>query len=89
MPRYAGTAELDWTGSGIDASVLARAQTGAPDYYGRVGGFTVVEASAGYALTRQVRLTLRVENLLDRHYQEAFGYGEPGRSAYVGVAVRY
>ena len=55
----------------------------------RIGGFTVAELNGGYALTERVKLTLRVENLLDRHYEVAYGYGEPGRSAYVGVALKY
>jgi vitamin B12 transporter len=40
-------------------------------------------------LTDKVALTARIENLGDEHYQQVFGYGEPGRSAYVGVRLRY
>jgi vitamin B12 transporter len=29
-----------------------------------------------------------VENLTDPHYQETYGYGEPGRAVYVGVKLR-
>jgi vitamin B12 transporter len=89
VPRHSGSAGLDWSGGKADAAALVRAQSGAPDVNGRVRSFAVVELSGGYALTHQVRLTLRVENLLDAHYQQAFGYGEPGRSAYLGVALRY
>ena len=88
-PRHAGTLGLDWTGGRLQLAALARAQTGSPDANGRAKGFTVVEASGGYALSKAVRLTLRIENLFDRHYQVAYGYGEPGRSAYAGLALRY
>ena len=33
-------------------------------------------------------LTLRVENLFDRRYQEVLGYGEAGLSAYIGISFR-
>ena len=89
VPRWSGTAGLDWTGGKAEAGILARAQTGVRSGSARIGGFTVAELNGGYALTERVKLTLRVENLLDRHYEVAYGYGEPGRSAYVGVALKY
>jgi len=52
-------------------------------------GFVTANLNAAYALTDKVALTARIENLGDEHYQQVFGYGEPGRSAYVGVRLRY
>jgi vitamin B12 transporter len=69
--------------------VLLRAQSGAPDSFGRLKGFAVAEVSGAYALSDRARFTLRLENLFDAAYQQAFGYGEPGRSAYAGVSLRY
>ena len=34
-------------------------------------------------------ITVWIENLTDEGYQQVFGYGEPGRSAYVGLRLRY
>jgi len=52
-------------------------------------GFVAANLSGSYALTEQVTLTGRIENLMDEGYQQVFGYGEPGRSAYVGLRLRY
>ena len=89
VPRHSGSLGLDWTGARLQAAALARAQSGAPDTGGRIKGFTTVELSGSYRLSTRARLTLRVENLFDRHYQAAYGYGEPGRSAYAGVSLAY
>ena len=51
-------------------------------------GFTVANLTGSYELTRHVTLTARVENLANAHYEEAYGYGEPGRSAYLGIRFR-
>jgi vitamin B12 transporter len=40
-------------------------------------------------VTSSVSLTARIDNLADRHVQQVFGYGEPGRSGYVGIRLRY
>jgi outer membrane cobalamin receptor len=37
-------------------------------------------------LTRHVSLSLRVENLGNTHYEQAYGYGEPGRMALIGLS---
>lgn len=48
-------------------------------------GFAVWSAAAQLELTRELALRVRAENLLDRRYQEVFGYGTPGASGYVGL----
>ena len=48
-------------------------------------GFTVADLAAGYAVTDRVRFTARIENLTDQAYQEAFGFGQPGRAVYAGL----
>jgi len=47
--------------------------------------YTVVNLTGRYMLTPSVSLTARVDNLLDRQYQTAYGYNQAGRAAYVGV----
>jgi vitamin B12 transporter len=93
VPEHAGSATLGWTGDRLSGALTVRAEGDQDDS----GGFsTVVRESfvtanlnAAYALTDKVALTARIENLGDEHYQQVFGYGEPGRSAYVGVRLRY
>jgi vitamin B12 transporter len=51
-------------------------------------GFTVANLTGSYDVTKHLTLTARVENLGDTHYEEAYGFGEPGRSVYVGFKFR-
>ena len=50
--------------------------------------FTLVNLNATYDLNRHLQLFGRVENLLDRNYQEVFTFDTPGRAAYGGVRVK-
>ena len=47
--------------------------------------YTLVNLSGSYQVGEGVELTGRVENLLDEEYEEAAGYGTPGRAAYLGL----
>ena len=50
-------------------------------------GFTVVDAGASWRVTPHVEIFGRGLNLLDRQYEEAFGYPAPGRLGMVGLRV--
>ncbi len=50
-----------------------------------LGKYAVLDLTASYAVSPQVKLFGRIENLLDRDYETAFGYRQPGRGAFVGV----
>ena len=93
VPEHAGSATLGWTGDRLSGALTVRAE-GDQDDSGGFGtvvrdGFVTANLNAAYALTDNVTLTARVENLADEHYQQVFGYGEPGRSGYVGIRLRY
>ncbi len=88
VPAHSGSASLEWNGLGADASLTVRAQSGSADVYGRTRSFAVADLTASYVLNAHVRLTGRIENLTNAHYQEAFGYGEPGIGAFVGIRLR-
>jgi len=51
----------------------------------KLDAYTLVNLNARYSLTSEVTLTARIDNLFDSQYQTAYGYNQPGRSAYVGV----
>jgi vitamin B12 transporter len=36
-------------------------------------------------MSRNLKLFGRIRNMLDEEYEEAGGYGTPGRSAYFGI----
>ncbi|WP_051340443.1 TonB-dependent receptor plug domain-containing protein [Azospirillum halopraeferens] len=50
-----------------------------------LSAYTLVNLAASYRLTDTVTVFGRVENLLDREYQEVWTYGTPGRAGYVGL----
>ncbi|MBP2227867.1 vitamin B12 transporter [Azospirillum agricola] len=49
--------------------------------------YTLVNLAGSYRLTEQVDVFARVENLFDRHYEEVWTYGAPGRAGYVGLRL--
>lgn len=54
----------------------------------RVDGHTVVNLRGSYAVTENVEVFGRVENLFNEHYEVVYSYGTPGRSAYAGLRVK-
>jgi len=92
-PAHSGSATLFWERGLWDAALTVRAESDQRDVAGfgaaTRDGFVTADLAVGYDLNRRVRLTARIENLTDAHYQEAFGYGQPGLSGYVGVRLRY
>lgn len=93
VPEHAGSATLGWSGDRLSAALTVRAEGDQDDSDGFApvvrDGFVVANLTGSWALTEQVTLTARVENLTDEAHQQVFGYGEPGRSAYVGLRLRY
>lgn len=51
--------------------------------------YIVVNVTAGYDLTPNVRATARVVNLFDRDYSDVWGYASEGRTGYVGLQARW
>jgi len=89
VPEHAGSATLAWTGEKLSGALTVRAEGDMDDSGGQREGFVTANLNAAYALTETVTLTARIENLADERYQQVLGYGEPGRSAYVGVRLSY
>jgi vitamin B12 transporter len=93
-PDHSGAASLFWDGGPWDAALTVRGESSQSDtdldgFTPKVRkGFVTADLAGGYRLSETVTLTARVENLADRRYSETFGYGEPGRAAYLGVRIR-
>ncbi|MGD8602454.1 MAG: TonB-dependent receptor [Gemmatimonadota bacterium] len=70
----------------FDPVTFASSREELPDYWlWTVGArWAVVDASASRP---DVAVSLRVENLLDESYQEAWGFRAPGRQLYLGVSM--
>lgn len=51
--------------------------------------YTLVQVGASFEVLPHVRLFGRVENLLDKEYEEVFGFGVPGRAFYAGAKATF
>ncbi|NEX94742.1 TonB-dependent receptor [Caulobacter sp. 17J65-9] len=97
VPEHQGSVGVDWTGDRARASLTVRGESEQMDsdptgaVYTPVvrDGFVVADLTGGWKLTDKVEATVRLVNLTDQHWQQTLGYGEPGRSAYVGLRLRY
>jgi len=93
VPRHSGSASLSWDPGRYSLTLSLRAESSQADSDpstfapARRRGFVTADLAGAYRLTDAVELTARIENLADRRYQDALGYGEPGRALYVGVRV--
>jgi vitamin B12 transporter len=93
VPRHSGSASLSWDPGRYSLTLSLRAESSQADSDpstfapARRPGFVTADLAGAYRLTDAVELTARIENLADRRYQDALGYGEPGRALYVGVRV--
>jgi vitamin B12 transporter len=91
IPRVSGSASLFWDDGPWTAALSVRTESSELDTdvdgFSIVTrpGFTVADLSGAYRLTGRITLTARVQNLADKRYQQSFGYGEPGRTAFVGL----
>lgn len=89
VPEQAGSVTLAWRGERLSAALTVRGEGDMPDSGGTRDGFVTANLAAAWDLNDRVTFTARVENLADESWQQLLGYGEPGRSAYVGLRLRY
>ncbi len=89
VPEQSGSATLGWSGERLSGALTVRGESDQDDSGGVREAFVTANLNAAYALTDRVTLTARIENLADERYQQVLGYGEPGRSGYVGIRLRY
>lgn len=89
VPEHSGSATLGWTGERLSGALTVRAEGDQDDSGGVREGFVTANLNGSWQVNDQVAITARIENLADERYQQVLGYGEPGRSAYVGVRLRY
>ncbi|MCH8156651.1 MAG: TonB-dependent receptor, partial [Nitrospinae bacterium] len=55
----------------------------------RVDAYTLIRTAVGYQLTEKLRISARIENLLDEDYEEVFGFGTPGVEGYAGFTYTF
>jgi vitamin B12 transporter len=90
IPKDEGSVVVDFVvterfGVAVEGRYTGKKQ----DTYGIVDDWVRADVRVRYKLNDTVELYGRVENLFDKHYQETFGYGTPGISAYGGVRAAF
>jgi vitamin B12 transporter len=94
VPRNAGSVSLDWTHHRWQADFTLRSEGKDADEDPSTflpatrPGFTLATVSGSYALSPNLQLTARVEDIADTHYQEVLGYGEPKRMLWFGIRAK-
>ena len=95
-PRHQGSIDLGWGRGPASAFATLRARSSVLDVepsFGTFGGlfrapgFAVLDGGASWRVARQFTIFGRGLNLLDREYEEAYGYPSPGRQGMIGVRV--
>jgi vitamin B12 transporter len=89
VPEHSGSVTLGWTGERLSGALTVRGEGDQEDSGGVRDSFVTANLNGAFALGDRISLTARLENLADTHYQQVRGYGEPGRSGYVGIRLRY
>lgn len=93
-PRHALTVSGDWTSPlagltlGADLRMVGDSYDNATNTV-LLDGYALTTVRASFPVTDKVELYGRVENLFDVSYQNVATYGTLGRSAFVGIRVRY
>jgi vitamin B12 transporter len=89
VPEQTGSVRLGWSGARGGVNLIVRGESEAVDPAGPREGFVVGDLTGRLRLTDEVELTARLINLTDEAYQQVRGYGEPGRSGYLGVRLAF
>ncbi|MGE0482976.1 MAG: TonB-dependent receptor plug domain-containing protein [Gammaproteobacteria bacterium] len=55
----------------------------------RMDGYVLVGGNASVTVARGVEVYARVENALDEHYEELFGFRAPGLAGYAGLRIDF
>jgi vitamin B12 transporter len=95
-PKHKGSLNAAWQASSVlslNATVLSVSSwvDGNRDFsIPRLNapGYTVINLAANYALSQQLELFARVDNLFDRHYQNPVGFLQPSIGVFAGIKVK-
>ena len=59
------------------------------DYASTVAGYAMLNFAGSYDVHKNVQLFARIDNVLNKQYEEVYGYGTSGVAGYGGVKVNY
>jgi vitamin B12 transporter len=91
-PKHKGSISLGWNQDKISANLTVNYVGGRWDDSSntdRLDSYKKGDLAISYTLTGNVKAFGRVENLSNREYEEAKGYGTAGRSYYAGLKASF
>ena len=93
-PRHQGSFTAQWQPRPRLAVFAALRYKGARNDFGAIApvvlsSYARLDVAAQWSLTDAVELVGRIDNLTNTLYEEVWGFGTPGRSAYAGVAMSW
>ena len=94
-PRNKGNFDVDYkadNGLALHLNVLVVGSRSSYDTVGTirsVPGYVLVNLSGNYALSKEVTLFTRLDNLLNKQYEQIWGYGTLGFYGVSGLTVRF
>ncbi|GAA4341952.1 TonB-dependent receptor [Pigmentiphaga soli] len=77
----------EWLASGSRLDTAYNASSFSNETY-RLGGYSLLNLTASYDLTRQLRLQVRWNNVTDKDYEFARGYATPGSNVFVSLSYQ-
>lgn len=91
-PKHQGSFGVAWQpleGVTTDATMRAVGRHYDSATSNHVGGFITVDLAASYQVTDWAKVYGRIENLLDKQYEEVDTYSAPGRLVFAGVKAAF
>ena len=87
-PETTAQVSARYSAAKIDWLLLARYTSDRSDGFGtRLSEYTVMDGSFRYAITDELNVSVRAENLTNEGYSDIVGYRSAGRTFYVGLNV--
>lgn len=93
-PKHKASARADYTPTdavslGAEALFNGKRLDSLFPGYVEQGAYMVVNLNGEWRMNPAVTWFSHIDNLLDKHYEEVFGYATPGLSAFAGVKVEF
>ncbi|MEC7614452.1 MAG: TonB-dependent receptor [Pseudomonadota bacterium] len=90
IPKDSGELALTYNSSfNLSGSLTIKYNGSEISTYGNLDSWSRADINLFYKLNNFSEIYFRVENLLDKNYQQVFGYGTPDRSGLIGVKVNF
>lgn len=90
LPLHQATGSLGWAITpALHAQTNLRYRDQASQFGERASEYWVADFKLGWVVNETLRIHGRMENVLNRRYEEQYGRGTPGRSVFAGLTVQY